>query len=268
MKYVLEARSLSKRFGDNPAVQDFSLELASGSSLGIVGESGSGKTTVARMLVGLETPTSGEILFEGVSASRMGRIDRAKHVQMVFQDPYLSLDPRMTAVDAIDALLRLHGSDTRQRRRALTTELLDTVNLGSREANAIPKELSGGQRQRIAIARALVVEPRVLVLDEATSALDVSVQAQILTLLNRIRHERQVAYVFVSHDLAIVREVCDSLLVMYRGAIVESTGAATALRAAEHPYTRLLVDSIPRRGWDPNAIGARRRELEQELGAP
>lgn len=266
MKTVLEARHLTRRFGDNLAVDDVSFALEAGRALGIVGESGSGKTTVARMLVGLEVPTYGEVLLGDVASAKVNRLQRAKHIQMVFQDPYLSLDPRLTARQAIDALVRLHTNISKRERHERVAELLDSVNLSSREADSVPRELSGGQRQRIAIARALAVDPRILVLDEATSALDVSVQAQILTLLKQIRSERQVAFVFVSHDLAVIREVCDDVLVMYRGLAVEQTTTTQALTAPEHVYTKLLLDSLPRPGWDPQAIGERRRQVEQELG--
>lgn len=264
MTSVLRAIDLTKRFGPSTAVDGVSFDVGAGDAVGIVGESGSGKTTVARMLVGLETPTTGRVEL-GSGAEGGGRLARARHIQMVFQDPYLSLDPRKSAVRALDDVLKLHTSSSRADRGRRVAELLDDVNLSSRESRVLPRDLSGGQRQRIAIARALAVEPKVLVLDEATSALDVSVQAQILKLLRRIREEHQVAFVFVSHDLAVVREVCDDLVVMYRGRVVERTTPAQALAAADHAYTRLLVDSLPRPGWDPSAIARRRRELEVEL---
>lgn len=266
MSPALEVIDLTKQFGANTAVDHVSFRLEPGTSLGVVGESGSGKTTVARMLVGLETPTSGEVVLGGQDGGGSSRLRRARHVQMVFQDPYLSLDPRMSARRALDIILKLHFDWSSTRRAERASELLDSVNLSSREADALPRELSGGQRQRIAIARALAVEPQVLVLDEATSALDVSVQAQILTLLNRIRSERDIAYVFVSHDLAVVREVCDEIIVMYRGDIVERGEAATVLHAPEHAYTRLLLASLPRVGWDPSDIAVRKSELEKEIG--
>lgn len=266
MTTTLEAIGLTKRFGDNIAAEAVSFQLPSGGALGLVGESGSGKTTVARMLVGLEKPSEGSVLHDGQPDSSLGRLPLARQIQMVFQDPYLSLDPRLSATAAIDKVLKLHSRGTRTERRARTEELLDSVNLSSREARALPRELSGGQRQRIAIARALAVEPRVLVLDEATSALDVSVQAQILTLLNQIRAERKVAFVFVSHDLGVVREVCDEMLVMYRGLVVERTTPAEGLANARHSYTRLLIESVPRPGWNPDEIAARRRRVQDELG--
>ena len=265
MTTALTADRLNKKFGDHVAVEDVSFQLPEGGALGLVGESGSGKTTVARMLVGLEPPTSGSVLHEGRTRRDCGRLGAARQIQMVFQDPYLSLDPRLSARSAIDRVLKLHGKRSKTERVNRTSELLDSVNLSGREATALPRELSGGQRQRIAIARALAVEPRVLVLDEATSALDVSVQAQILTLLNQIRSEQQLAYIFVSHDLAVVKQVCDELLVMYRGLVVEHTTPARALTDPQHPYTRLLVESVPRPGWHPGQIAANRRRVQQEL---
>lgn len=265
MTEVLSANRLTKTYGSHIAVNDVSFTLESGQALGLVGESGSGKTTIARMLMGLEKPSSGEVTFGNDVVGKSAK-QRAKHIQMVFQDPYLSLDPRLTATTVVDNVLRLHGLSSKKARKARIAELLDSVNLSPREASTLPRQLSGGQRQRVAIARALAVQPSVLVLDEATSALDVSVQAQILTLLNEIRRESGVAYVFVSHDLAVVREVCDQLLVMYRGLAVEHTTPQRALTEPEHPYTRLLVDSVPRPGWVPSEIAARRRQLAADMG--
>ncbi len=264
---LLQAVGLRKTYpGDGApvvAVDDLSFTLRPGGALGIVGESGSGKTTTARMLVGLERPDQGQILVQGTplaatARGRAARLARAKAVQIVFQDPYLSLDARLTIGATLDGVLRLHGSASPAR----TRELLAQVGLGDREAAALPRQLSGGQRQRAAIARALAVEPAVLVLDEAVSALDVSVQAQVLNLLSDIRRDTGIGLVFVSHDLAVVRYVCDEALVMYRGRTVEHRPVADLLAAPEHPYTRLLLSSVPHPGWDPEAIGAGRRGLE------
>jgi peptide/nickel transport system ATP-binding protein len=178
---------------------------------------------------------------------------------MVFQDPYLSLDPRICVRDCVDEVLRLHGVPGRQKRVA---ELLDQVGLGEREAGALPRGLSGGQRQRVAIARALAAGPSVLILDEAVAALDVSVQAQILELLATIRRERGVGYLFVSHDLAVVRHITDDVVVLRHGRIVEAGPTLEVLRAPRHPYTRLLVDSVPGPGWDPVAIADGRKALD------
>ncbi len=248
------------------AVEDLSFTLDRGGALGIVGESGSGKTTTARMLVGLEQPDRGEILVQGAPPAAAGRgraarLARAKAVQIVFQDPYLSLDARITVGATVDGVLRLHGLGDRVARAARVRELLAQVGLGEREAASRPRGLSGGQRQRAAIARALAVEPAVLVLDEAVSALDVSVQAQVLNLLADIRRDTGVGLVFVSHDLAVVRYVCDEALVMYRGRTMEHRPVAELLASPESRYTRLLLASVPRPGWDPDAIGRRRRGL-------
>ncbi|MCX4751125.1 ABC transporter ATP-binding protein [Kitasatospora sp. NBC_01287] len=257
------------------AVDGLSFALRPGGALGIVGESGSGKTTTARMLVGLEHPDQGQILVQGTplaarTRGRAARLARAKAVQIVFQDPYLSLDARLSIGATLDGVLRLHAAPSggdraaaAAQRAARVRELLAQVGLGDREAAALPRQLSGGQRQRAAIARALAVEPAVLVLDEAVSALDVSVQAQVLNLLRDIRRDTGIGLVFVSHDLAVIRYVCDEALVMYRGRTVEQRGVAELLTAPRHPYTRLLLASVPHPGWDPAAIGARRRELAE-----
>ncbi len=267
---LLEVRDLRKTYTVGRtivrAVDGLSFTLPVGGSVGIVGESGSGKTTTARMLVGLEVPDSGSIVVGGApldlrSRGRAARRARAKAVQIVFQDPYLSLDPRIQVGACIDAVLRLHTSMDGHARDARVLELLAQVGLGRREAALLPRRLSGGQRQRAAIARALAVEPHVLVLDEAVSALDVSVQAQVLNLLGDIRRETGVGLVFVSHDLAVVRYVCEDTLVMRRGVVVEQRPTRDVLDAPEHPYTRLLLSSVPRPGWDLEAIGRLRREV-------
>ncbi|MEU9794442.1 ATP-binding cassette domain-containing protein [Streptomyces sparsogenes] len=240
------------------AADRVSFTLARGGSLGIVGESGSGKSTVARMLVGLTRPDSGTITVGGKEraagrrpGSRRERLAHARDMQMVFQDPYLSLDPRLTAGQCLRTALRLHGHPQAETR---VGALLDLVGLGNREARARPHELSGGQRQRLAIARALAVDPAILVLDEAVSALDVSIQAQILHLLREIRQDTGVALVFVSHDLAVVEHITDETLVMRRGTVVEEGPTRAVLSSPRDPYTRLLLASVPRRGWDPAAV--------------
>ncbi|WP_405977233.1 ABC transporter ATP-binding protein [Streptomyces sp. NBC_00158] len=255
------------------AVDGLSFSLEPGGALGIVGESGSGKTTTARMLVGLERPDAGRILVQGSPLAesvrgRAARLARAKAVQIVFQDPYLSLDARLPVGAAVDGVLRLHGSRDPAARAARVRELLALVGLGDREAAALPRRLSGGQRQRAAIALALAVEPAVLVLDEAVSALDVSVQAQVLNLLADVRRDTGIGLVFVSHDLAVVRYVCDEALVMHRGRTVEHRPVAELLTAPRHAYTRLLLASVPRPGWDPDSIARRRRELGPAGGGP
>jgi oligopeptide transport system ATP-binding protein len=260
---ILEARSITKVFaarrGDSEpgaiVVDNVSFTLVAGGSTAIVGESGSGKTTLARVLCGLESATSGEVLFQGSPRSRAhtkrDRIRDAKQIQMVFQDPYSSLDPRQTGLACLDETLRVHADHSTSQRRAAAVALGEQVGLGETELRASPRLLSGGQRQRLAIARALAVEPSVLILDEAVSALDVSVQAQILNLLVELRRARGLSYVFVSHDLAVVRQISDEVIVMRKGQVVEAGLTADVLTDPLAPYTRLLRESVPRRGWQP-----------------
>ena len=268
---LLRVTDLHKCYRTHGAVVDavagVDFTLPHGGSLGIVGESGSGKSTVARMLVGLESPDSGLIEVEGRplagrARGRTERLARAKAIQIVFQDPYLSLDPRVPVGDALDAVLRLHTQLDRAGRERRVRELLGQVGLGDREAGVLPRRLSGGQRQRVAIARALAVDPRVLVLDEAVSALDVSVQAQVLNLLRDIREQTGIGLVFISHDLAVVRYVCDDTLVMQRGRVVETGPTRTLLDRPAAAYTRLLLAAVPHAGWDPDHVVRLRRELD------
>jgi oligopeptide transport system ATP-binding protein len=240
------------------AVDDVSFTVAIGESLAIVGESGSGKTTIARMLVGLEEPTEGIIRIAGrerLPRQRLSRTERGRRgreIQIVFQDPYASLDPRQTARQCISEVLNFHfglrGTD-RERR---ASEVLEHVGLDGRLPRAYPREMSGGQRQRLAIARALAAQPQVLLLDESVAALDVSIQAQILNLLADIREQTSVSLIFISHDLAVVRQVSDRTVIMRHGRIVEEGRTRRVLDAAQHPYTRWLLASVPRPGWKPS----------------
>jgi peptide/nickel transport system ATP-binding protein len=251
---LLQADGLCKRFhrGGVDACVDISFSIESGASLGVVGESGSGKTTLARMLVGLELPSGGSVLLHGEPlaprAHTAERRRRARIVQIVFQDPYTSLDPRQSVRRAIDEVQRLHFDRSAGERDARTRELLDAVGLSSRTEQSLPRELSGGQRQRVAIARALAAEPELLVLDEAVSALDVSIQAQILNMLADLRRRLSLAYLLISHDLAVVRQLSDDVLVMYRGRVVERNSTERILSAPSDPYTVRLLDSVPRAG--------------------
>ncbi|MFZ1992749.1 MAG: ATP-binding cassette domain-containing protein [Solirubrobacteraceae bacterium] len=244
------------------AVDDVSFSVGRGQSLGIVGESGSGKTTVARMLSGLERATGGTIVVAGRDRSvpvrnARERRRRGRELQIVFQDPYTSLDPRQRIGHCLDEVLRLHTALNDEQRRARVGELLDHVGLDERHARSRPRELSGGQRQRAAIARALAAEPIAIVLDEAVSALDVSIQAQVLNLLNRLRTDTGVAYIFISHNLAVVRQVTDEALVLQRGRVVERGPTEKVLDRPQHEYTRRLLASIPEPGWDPHRLSAK-----------
>ncbi|MFI1386114.1 ABC transporter ATP-binding protein [Embleya sp. NPDC020886] len=255
MTPILEAHGLRKTFGANVAVADVSFALARGGSLGIVGESGSGKTTTARMLVGLETPTDGRIVFNGEPLGRARstarRRERARKIQMVFQDPYSSLDRRQTIASCLDEVLRVHFPMSAEQRAARVSELADLVGLDDRMLRGRPGALSGGQRQRVAIARALAAEPEVLILDEAVAALDVSIQAQVLNLLADIRERTSISYILISHDLAVVRQITEEAIVMYQGAVVESGPTAKILDEPQHEYTRRLRASVPGPGWVP-----------------
>ena len=247
------------------AVRGVSLALDEATTLGVVGESGCGKSTLARLLVGLEQPTSGRIEVMG-EPRRDGRTrstaaagpSLGPEVQLVFQDPFSSLDPRLTVSAALNEVLAVHQlAASRSERQARVDELLDMVALGRRFRERYPHELSGGQAQRVAIARALAVGPRVLVLDEPTSALDVSVRAEVMNLLTRLQDELALSYVFISHDLAMVRHISDEISVMYLGKVVESGPYEAVLGSARHPYTRALAEAVPLP--DPE-LEARRRK--------
>jgi ABC-type glutathione transport system ATPase component len=253
---VVSVAGLTKKFGDATAVDDVSFSVPAGGSLAIVGESGSGKTTIARMIVGLERPTSGTVSACGHDRSRPARSTgerrrRGAEVQIVFQDPYTSLDPRQSAIAAIDEVLRLHHGWPADRRAERAAELAALVGLDARQAAALPRALSGGQRQRVAIARALAAEPRVLILDESVAALDVSIQAQVLNLLADIRDTTNVSYILISHDLAVVRQLTEQVIVMLHGRVVERGATAAVLDDPQHEYTRRLRASVPRPGWRP-----------------
>ena len=257
LRKVYDVRSAQGRAREElVAVDDASFALRLNGSLAIVGESGSGKTTIARMIAGLEDPTSGTILVDNVErglarARGVERLRRGKEVQMVFQDPYSSLDPRQTIGSCIAEVLNLHFALSSKERDERVAGLLGDVGLAARHASVHPRSLSGGQRQRVAIARALAAEPRVLILDEAVSALDVSVQAQILNLLDDLRHDREISYLFISHDLAVVQQVSDEVVVMHRGRIVEAGTTDDVLRAPSDEYTKRLITAVPRPGWRP-----------------
>jgi ABC-type glutathione transport system ATPase component len=252
---LIKVSNLSKQYGDLLAVADVSFELPPSGSIGIVGESGSGKTTVAKILVGLERATSGKIEVDGQDWSLPAknskeRLERAKYLQIVFQDPYSSLDPRQSIGSALREALSISMKDSDEV-IARANELADLVGLPQRILELRPAKLSGGQRQRAAIARALASNPKALILDESVAALDVSIQAQILNLLVDIREQTGIAYILVSHDLAVVRHFADSLIVMKNGNVVERGKTEVVMDEPEHEYTKLLLASVPGPGWIP-----------------
>jgi ABC-type glutathione transport system ATPase component len=232
-----------------------SFTLDRGDCLAIVGESGSGKTTCSRIIAGLETSSSGSVTFDQFDAQgrarTSARLRRARQAQMVFQDPYASLDPRQRIGRSVEEVLALHTSIDRASRRRAVRDLLDKVGLHPELADALPHRLSGGQRQRVAIARALAARPQLLILDEAVAALDVSVQGQVLNLLNERRNQDGLTYLFVSHDLAVVRQVSTHCVVMRHGRVIESGPTESVLDAPQQAYTQQLLEAVPRPGWTP-----------------
>ncbi|MCY7305399.1 MAG: ATP-binding cassette domain-containing protein [Rhodoferax sp.] len=253
---LLQVDALCKHYpsADGPpvlALNRVSFRLYERRTLGVVGESGCGKSTLGRTLMRLLDASSGSVQFDGIdwisAAARPGREDR-RRMQMVFQDPFSSLNPKHRVGNIVREPLDIHaGSSSRAQRRSKVQDLLATVGLTARDGDKFPHEFSGGQRQRIAIARALALEPRLLIADEPVSALDVSIQSQILNLLMSLRQQRDMAMIFISHDLSVVRHVSDDVAVMYFGSIVEMASASAIFRTPAHPYTQLLLSSIPAR---------------------
>ena len=254
---LLQVRDLRKTFrvpGSKTgltALDGITLELGRGETLGLVGESGCGKSTLARTLMMLERPDSGTVSFDGIDPFTLRGKELLKfrrRVQMVFQDPYASLNARMSAADIISEPWRTHTSmyANRTDRDMRVRGLLDLVGLGAKAADKYPQEFSGGQRQRIGIARALALNPDVIICDEPVSALDLSVQAQVLNLLNDLQQQLQISYVFISHDLSVVRHVADRVAVMYLGRIIESGPTDAVFESAAHPYTAALMSAAPK----------------------
>jgi peptide/nickel transport system ATP-binding protein len=237
------------------ALDDVGFMLHAGTTLGVVGESGSGKSTLARLVMALEAPTAGRVLFEGRDLNRLApgalRLAR-RNFQMVFQDPYSSLDPRMSIARTVAEPLERLDHVTRPERRERAAAMLDAVGLNAAsDLDKVPHEFSGGQRQRIAIARALITQPKLIVADEPVSALDVSVQAQVLNLMQDLQQRFGLAYLFISHDLAVVERMADQMLVLQHGRVVERGRPDDVLRAPAHPYTQRLLAAVPRPLWQP-----------------
>ena len=249
---LLEVRALSKFFDGVAAVEDVSFDLARAETLGVVGESGSGKTTLARCILRAIDPDAGTVRFNAAAGwtnlhdlSAKNLVPLRREMQMIFQDPFSSLNPRMTVRQIVEEPLLVHGERNRGKRLEQAREMLDLVQLERDSLTRYPHAFSGGQRQRIGIARALVLRPSFVVCDESVSALDVSVQAQIINLLEDLQTELGLTYLFVAHDLAVVRHICDRVLVMHQGRVVETGSVLDVFERPQQNYTKLLLSAIP-----------------------
>ncbi len=278
---ILSVRSLTKRFpvkqgffgraaGEVRAVEDVSFDLAPGETLGLVGESGCGKTTTGRLILQLIRPTAGEVRLDGspdlCTLGNRAMLPYRRRMQMIFQDPYSSLNPRMTVGSIIGEALTIHRLARGRQKTDRVAELLREVGLSPGSMKRFPHEFSGGQRQRIGIARALAVEPRVIIADEPVSALDVSIQSQVINLLERLQAEHGISYVFVAHDLSVVGHISHRVAVMYLGRIVELSPKLPLFTAPLHPYTQALLAAVPKP--DPALRGGLRAVLQGDVPSP
>jgi len=265
LKKLIEIKSLKKNFNAGQkqvltAVNNVSIDIFKGETLGLVGESGCGKTTLGRITVGLYKPTSGQVIYDGIDVHKAGNKHKKtlnKRMQMIFQDPYDSLNPRMTAGEIIGEAIDIHGRVKKGNRQERVIDLLQTVGLNPNHSGGFPHEFSGGQRQRIAIARVLAVEPEFIVCDEPLTALDASIQAQLVNLLEDLQKQKDLTYLFISHDLSMVRHICNRVAVMYLGQLVELAGKDELFENPLHPYTQALLSAIP--VPDPDLEVTRRR---------
>ena len=273
-EYLLEVNNLKKYFKTNRgmlhAVDDISFKLEKGKTLGIVGESGCGKSTTGRCVMRLIEPTSGEILFEGKDLMSLNKKEMRSYrsdIQIIFQDPFSSLDPRNTIMQTISEAVKVTDKyKTKEEVENRVLELMDTVGLSRRLMNSYPHELDGGRRQRIGVARALAVEPKLIICDEPVSALDVSIQAQILNLLQELQEKLGLTYIFITHDLAVVNHISDDIMVMYLGKTVELAPAEELFDNPIHPYTHALLSAIP-----IPQVGKKKKErilLKGEISSP
>jgi peptide/nickel transport system ATP-binding protein len=276
---LVEVRNLTKHYpitkgmmktevGRVRAVDGIDFDIRRGETLGLVGESGCGKSTAATTMLRLEEPTDGEVVFDGndiTTYSKEELKDFRREAQMIFQNPDSSFDPRMSVGESISEPLRIHGVGPRSRREEIASDLLERVGMDGDDIYRYPHEFSGGQKQRIALARALVVNPKLVVADEPVSALDVSIQAEVLNLINDIQEEFGLSILFISHDMGVIREVCDRVAVMYLGEIVEVAPTETLFEDPQHPYTRALLSSIPHP--DPRQRGLGKR-LSGDVPSP